>query len=136
MQFSRKSKASADIPTASLPDIIFMLLIFFMVATVFKEFRGLPIQLPAALKTEKLESKRNVAYVWIGRQGQISVDDKIIAMDDVSPILSDKFAQNRRLLISLKIDKEVKMGIVSDLHEKLRDAYTLRINYATKHVEN
>ncbi len=132
MQFSRKSKAKAEIPTASLPDIIFMLLIFFMVATVFKEFRGLPIQIPSAKKTEKLESKRNVTYVWVGRQGQISIDDKIVMIEDVSPILADKFSQNRRLIVSLKIDKEVKMGVVSDLHEKLRDAYTLRINYATK----
>ncbi|MDP8206167.1 MAG: biopolymer transporter ExbD [Candidatus Electryonea clarkiae] len=132
MQFHTKTRASAAIPTASLPDIIFMLLIFFMVVTVFKEFRGLPIAIPAARTTEKLETKRNVAYLWVDKQGRISVDDKIVSMDDVSPIMADKFSQNRRLIISLKIDKDVEMGMVNDLQEKLRDAYTLRVNYATR----
>lgn len=132
MQFQKKAKATASIPTASLPDIIFMLLIFFMVVTVFKEFRGLPVLLPAARTTEKLETKRNVAYLWVDKLGQISVDDKLVAVDDIAPIMTDKFAQNRRLVISLKIDKDVEMGLVTDIQEKLRDAYTLRVNYATR----
>ncbi len=132
MEFQKKSKASADIPTASLPDIIFMLLIFFMVVTVFKEFRGLPIVTPSARTTEKIESKRNVTYLWVDKTKRLSVDDKIIAMDDIAPIMADKFAQNRRLMVSLKIDRDVEMGLVSDIQEKLRDAYTLRINYATR----
>ena len=132
MQFQKKAKATASIPTASLPDIIFMLLIFFMVVTVFKEFRGLPVLLPAARTTEKLETKRNVAYLWVDKLGQISVDDKLVAVDDITPIMADKFAQNRRIVISLKIDKDVEMGLVTDIQEKLRDAYTLRVNYATR----
>ena len=132
MQFKKKTTAKAEIPTASLPDIIFMLLIFFMVVTVFKEFRGLPILAPAARTTEKLETKRNVAYLWIDKLGRISIDDKIIGLSDITPILSEKFAQNRRLIISMKIDQEVEMGLVTDVQEKLRDAYTLRINYATR----
>jgi len=132
VQFQKKAKATASIPTASLPDIIFMLLIFFMVVTVFKEFRGLPVLLPAARTTEKLETKRNVAYLWVDKLGQISVDDKLVAVDDITPIMADKFAQNRRIVISLKIDKDVEMGLVTDIQEKLRDAYTLRVNYATR----
>lgn len=132
MQFSTKAKPKAEIPTASMPDIIFMLLIFFMVVTVFKEFRGLPVLTPAARSTEKLESKRHVAYMWIDRSGRISIDDKLITLDDITPIMAEKFAENRRLLVSMKIDKEVEMGMVTDVQEKLRDAYTLRISYATR----
>lgn len=132
MQFGKKSKPDAAIPTSSLPDILFMLLIFFMVVTVFKEFRGLPVLTPAARSTEKLESKRNVAYLYADKLGQISVDDKIIPLDDISGIMSEKFAQNRRIIISMKIDKDVEMGLVTDIQEKLRDAYTLRVSYATR----
>ncbi|MFH0883281.1 MAG: biopolymer transporter ExbD [bacterium] len=132
MQFAKKSRPTSDIPTASLPDIIFMLLIFFMVVTVFKEFRGLPVLTPSARTTEKLETKRNVAYIWTDKLGRISVDDKIISLSEVEPILADKFAQNRRLVVSLKIDKDVEMGLVTDIQEKLRDAYTLRVSYATR----
>ncbi len=132
MKFSRKQEAKASIPTASMPDIIFMLLIFFMVTTVFKEYRGLPILTPAARSTEKVEAKRNITYVWADKNNRISIDDKIVPVDAVSDIIGEKFAANRRLIISLKIDKEVKMGLVSDIQEQLREAYALRINYSTR----
>jgi len=132
MQFAKKTKATAAIPTASLPDIIFMLLIFFMVVTVFKEFRGLPVLTPSARTTEKLETKRNVAYLWTDKLGRLSVDDKVIQLSEVEPIMADKFAQNRRIVVSMKVDKDVEMGLVTDIQEKLRDAYTLRVSYATR----
>ena len=56
MKFSRKTKLSTEIPTASMPDIIFMLLIFFMVTTVLREYSGLPVTLPKAKRIEKLKS--------------------------------------------------------------------------------
>jgi biopolymer transport protein ExbD len=132
MQFAKKSKAEAAIPTASLPDIIFMLLIFFMVVTVFKEFNGLPVLIPSARTTEKLESKRNVAYMWADKMGRVSVDDKIVTLDDIEPMMAEKFAANRRIIISMKIDQDVEMGLVTDIQERLRDAYTLRVSYATR----
>jgi len=132
MDFGKKSKPTAGIPTASLPDIIFMLLIFFMVVTVFKEFRGLPVLTPAARTTEKLETKRNVAYLWVDKQQRISIDDKIVTLEDIEPIMAEKFSQNRRIVISMKIDRDVEMGRVTDIQEKLRDAYTLRVSYATR----
>jgi len=132
MKFTKKEKVSSSIPTASLPDIIFMLLIFFMVSTVFKEFRGLPILTPAARSTEKVEAKRNIAYVWADKNNRISIDDKIVPINAVSHVIGEKFAANRRLIISLKIDKETKMGLVSDIQEQLRDAYALRVNYSTR----
>ena len=56
MKFSKKTKISSEIPTASMPDIIFMLLVFFMVTTVLKEYSGLPVSLPTAKRIEKLKS--------------------------------------------------------------------------------
>lgn len=132
MQFAKKSKPTASIPTASLPDIIFMLLIFFMVVTVFKEFQGLPVLTPAARTTEKLESKRNVTYLWADQMGRVSIDDKIVQVDEIDPIMAEKFAANRRLIVSMKIDRDVEMGLVTDIQEELRDAYTLRVSYATR----
>lgn len=132
MTFKAKNKAGAEIPQASLPDIIFMLLMFFMVCTVFKEYRGLPIVPPAARSTEKIETKRNITYVWADRNNRISIDDKLISVKNIAAIVGEKFAANRRLIVSLKIDKEVKMGRVSEIQEQLRDAYALRISYSTK----
>ena len=76
MNINRKNKTSNEISTSSLPDIIFMLLIFFMVTTVMREFEGLDIVLPKAETIEKLESKRHTVYVWATKEGLISVNDK------------------------------------------------------------
>ena len=74
MNFSRKTQLSSEIPTSSMPDIIFMLLIFFMVTTVLREYSGLPISLPKAKRIEKLKSKRHTAHVWVSKDGLISIE--------------------------------------------------------------
>ena len=78
MKFERKNKASNEISTSSMPDIIFMLLIFFMVTTVMREFDGLDVLIPSAKMVEKLESKRHTAYIWATKDGLISINDRII----------------------------------------------------------
>jgi len=133
--FQKKQKPKQDIPTASLPDIIFMLLFFFMVTTVLKESQGLPIVTPAAYQTKKIESKRHLAYVWADDKNSISIDDKLIplaAMSTISKIMRQKLDDDNQLIVSMKIDKRAKMGLVTDIQEQLRDAYCIRVNYSTR----
>ena len=86
MKFSRKTKLSSEIPTASMPDIIFMLLIFFMVTTVLREYSGLPVTLPKAKRIEKLKSKRHTSHIWVSKDGLISIDDRLFTIEDISNI--------------------------------------------------
>jgi len=132
MKFSRKEKAKSAIPTASLPDIVFMLLIFFMVSTVLREYQGLSVILPSAKKIEKLETKRHVSYVWIAKDGTISIDDKLLAMDDVRGVMYEKRKNDPQLIVSLRADKGTNMGIISDFHQELRKADALQVNYSSK----
>lgn len=134
MKFEKKSKVASGIPTASLPDIVFLLLIFFMVTTVFKEFTGLQVKLPTAKQIEKLPGKRDVAYLWADRAGNISVDDKLIRVEDIRDIMYAKRADRLHPLkvVSMKIDEKVKMGLVTDIQEQLRKADALQINYSAK----
>lgn len=136
MKFSKKSKADTGIPTASMPDIIFMLLIFFMVSTVFKEFRGIPVRLPAAKKIEKLPGKRNVAYIWADDRDRVSIDDKFVEIREISKLMYDKLNDDLAPLrvVSLKIDGRAKMGLVTKIQEELREAggAALTVNYSTK----
>jgi biopolymer transport protein ExbD len=136
LKFEKKEKATGGIPTASLPDIIFMLLIFFMVATVFKEYRGLSVVLPKAKKIEKLPGKRDVAYLWVDRFGRISVDDKFVNVTDIAGIMYAKRIDPLHPLkvVSMRIDKEVEMGLVIDIQEELRKADALNVNYSAKPV--
>ncbi|NOZ62679.1 MAG: biopolymer transporter ExbD [Calditrichaeota bacterium] len=136
MKFNKKSKAEAGIPTASMPDIIFMLLIFFMVTTVFKEFRGIPVRLPAARKIEKLPGKRNVAYIYADDRDRVSIDDKFVEIREISRLMYDKMRDEIAPLrvVSMKIDERANMGFVTKIQEELRKAggTALNVNYSTK----
>ena len=132
MQFSRKTKISSEIPTASMPDIIFMLLIFFMVTTVLRQYSGLPVELPKAKRIEKLKSKRHTSQVWVSKEGLISIDDRLFGVKDVRHVMYDKRVADPMLTVSLKADESAKMELISGLHEELRQADALRLNYSTK----
>jgi biopolymer transport protein ExbD len=134
LKFEKKSKAEGAIPTASLPDIVFMLLIFFMVSTTFKEFRGIPVRLPEARKIEKLEARRDVAYIYANDRGQIMIDDLFVEKGEISKIMYAKRADPLHPLkaVSLRIDQRAKMSTVTLIHEELRKADALNVNYSAK----
>ena len=132
MTIKKKVKVSTEIPTASMPDIVFMLLLFFMVSTVFRQFTGLPIDLPTAKKIVKLDAKKNVTNIWADAKGELSIDDKIVRVSDVSKIIYKKRVENPRLVVSLKVDRSANMKVVTDIHEKLREADALKVNYSAK----
>ncbi|MFQ6612994.1 MAG: ExbD/TolR family protein [Fidelibacterota bacterium] len=132
MKFSRKTNISSDIPTASMPDIIFMLLIFFMVTTVLRQYSGLPIELPKAKRIEKLKSKRHTANIWVSKEGLISIEDKLYEIEAVKNIMYDKRVDDPQIVVSLKADERARMGLISDVHNQLRKADALKLNYSSK----
>ncbi len=135
IQFKKKEQAIPQIPMTSMPDIVFMLLLFFMVATVFKEVTGLPVVLPFARQIEKLPGKHNIAYIYIDHNQQIAVDDQLLACDQLAEVMAQKQRENPRLVVSLKVDREVGMGLVSDVQQQLRKAGVLRICYSAHYRE-
>ena len=132
MRIRVKTKTKSEIPTASMPDIIFMLLVFFMVTTVLREFEGLPVTLPSAKQIQKLKSKRNTAHIFVSRDGLISIDDRLVPVLRVRNIVYAKLVERPKLTISLKADQSTPMNLISDIHTELRHANTLKVNYATK----
>lgn len=141
--FTKKSKAQPSIPTASLPDIIFMLLIFFMVTTVLKEHEVMVRTiLPEAEALTKIEQKRYVSYIWMGpeklqgnRYGEtkVQIDDAVIDdLTQIRNIMYRKLLEEPRLIVSLRVDTDSEMGVVTDVQQELRKGGTLRINYSSK----
>ncbi len=141
--FKQKSKAKQDIPTASLPDIIFMLLIFFMVTTVLRETTvQVRTILPKAEALTKIDQKRLVTYLWIGPKklpdnaiGEtgVQIDDALIEdLSSVRSIMYRKLVEQPKLIVSLRVDGTSEMGILMDVQQELREAGTLRVNFSTK----
>ncbi len=133
MKISKKSELKVSIPTASMPDIVFMLIIFFMVSSVFKQYDGLPVKVPSAVVTKKIEQgKRDICYVWADRKSRVMIMDQLIEPKLISDIVYPKLVENPRLLVALKVDQESQMNIVNDIQLALRNASALRIVYATR----
>ncbi|MBN98555.1 MAG: biopolymer transporter ExbD [Gemmatimonadetes bacterium] len=131
MKFNRKAKVVAAVPTASMADISFLLLVFFMVTTVFVRYRGLPVRMPAAEKIEKLENRRIVTHIWIDGQGVIRIEEQDIGLDQVAKIMNRKMIQDPRTIVSIKADADAEFGLIADVLEELRKAEALRVNFAT-----
>lgn len=133
MRIGRKHQTTAEIPTASMPDIVFMLIIFFMVASVFKQYDGLPVKTPSAKVTKKIEQgKRDICYIWGDRKSRIMIDDQLVEANSLINLVSTKLVDNPRLLVVLKVDQESEMNLVTDIQQSLRTASALRIVYSTR----
>lgn len=145
-KFKKKSKTSQDIPTAALPDIIFMLLFFFMVTTVMRETDILVKQiLPKAIQLSKLERKSLVSYIYIGepkqssifgKEPKIQVNDVFVEINEIVLFINqekDKLneAERDQITIAMKVDVESKMGIVSDVQQELREANARKVLYSS-----
>ena len=130
MNIERKTQESNEISTSSLPDIIFMLLIFFMVTTVMREFEGLEVLMPRAKMIEKLESKRHTSYIWATKDQIISVDDRLTSVEGLSGIMVGKMSKDPKLTVSLKSDAKATMKLITEIHNQLRKANALKLSYS------
>jgi biopolymer transport protein ExbD len=132
LKFKKKQASTKQaIPTASLPDIIFMLLIFFMVSTVLREYDvKVSFTLPSATQIEKIDNKRLISYIWVGRDGRVQIDDNLVLIPEIQSIAARKRQQIPNVIMSLRIDEGSKMGIVTDIQQQLRKGDALRINYS------
>ncbi len=145
-KFKKKGgNATPGISTSSLPDIIFMLLFFFMVTTTMRESTLLvQVKPPQATEVQKLEKKSLVSFIYIGpplrkqygTESRIQLNDSFATVDDIPEFIESEReardeADRKLLTTSLKVDKETKMGIVTDVKQQLREIGAFKINYST-----
>jgi len=152
----RKNSSNKEIPkvsTASLPDIVMILLFFFMSVTSMKEITNIVhFTLPTATELQSLEKKSLVRYIYVGKpipqyqatrgtETQIQLDDAFADVSEVETYITDRRSamaeqDQGQMIVALKIDRETKMGIVTDIKQALRRAYALRISYTATHALN
>lgn len=144
-----KKESSKELPaisTASLPDIIFMLLFFFMVSTTMRETDlFVKINAPEATEVQKLEKKSLVSFIYVGpplnkklgTEARIQLNDSFHIVDDIVGFIeiereSRDEVDRKFLTTSLKVDKDVKMRIVTDIKQELRKVGAFKISYSTR----
>jgi len=144
-----KQKRTSGIPkisTASLPDIMFILLCFFMVSTSMRETTLIvKVRVPLASEVQKLERKSLVSYIYVGQpikssygtESRIQLNDQFATIDDIqSYIATEREARDevdRKLLTtSIKADRDTRMGIITDIKQELRKCGAFKINYSSR----
>jgi biopolymer transport protein ExbD len=130
-KFARKSRVTQSIPTASMGDIVFLLLVFFMVTTIFKLEDGLPVKMPKAEAAVRVPRER-VAHIWIDRASNISINDRLIPVSQVEPIIYGKLVANPALIVAFNTDKQVPFRIVDEVMEELKKANATRVSFTAE----
>lgn len=139
----KQAGTKQEVPTSAMPDVVFMLLFFFMVTTVLREVTlKVKIDLTQASNIEKIEEKRLVSYIYIGPErlpgnklgnDKVQIDDSI--QEDIGAIrqiMYDKLLEEQRMIVSLRVDESSEFGLLTDVQEELKQAQAFKINYSTK----
>ena len=128
MKFSRDSKIENKVPTSSMADIAFLLLIFFMTTTIFKMEDGLPITLPRA-ETAAKQKREMTLRIWIDPVGHISIQDKLVQLKQIKDVMAAALQANPMVIIAFNADHRTPNGIVSDVMEELKKANAVRVSF-------
>lgn len=128
----RKSKAASEIPSSSLADMAFLLLIFFMVTTTFRKEQDRDVVFPEAEQTKKLDTaRRDVLHVYVEADGGIYINDQRLNIDQVSNVVAPLFVENQKLVVMLRSDRDVPYATVDNILKEFQQAGTLRVAFYT-----
>ena len=129
----RKKERSAEIPTASLADISFLILTFFLLSTTINIDKGLGLTLPA--KGEKKEvRKENITNLLINARGQVLLDGQPVEISQIREIIRQKLIQRPQLIVSVKTDRKTKYEVYIKVLDQLKQAGATRISIAEPEV--
>ncbi len=130
MLLGKKKETDVEIPSASLADIVFLLLIFFLVTTSIDTEKGLDLVLPPPGDTEVKIPKKNIANLFINATGLAMLDNEIIEVREISRIIKDKLYENPLLIVSLKTHKDSNYEVYIQVLDELKKAEAKRISLA------
>ena len=130
MLIGKKKEKSVDIPSASLSDIVFLLLIFFLVTTSIDTEKGLDLVLPPWNEDTIDIPKKNITNLLINAQGQVLLDNELVEIGDIADIIRNKIFENELLIVSVKTDKDTRYDTYVDVLDQLKKADAKKISLA------
>ena len=129
MLVEKKRKYSAEIPTSSLADIVFLLLIFFLVTTTINTDKGISLLLPASGQT-KAVPKKNILNILINDYGEVLLEGEPIQVPFIKTEIEKRIAENKNLIVSVKTTKKTKYEVFIDVMDQLKMANATKISIA------
>lgn len=148
--FARNREQGRELPmlnTASLPDLIFTVLFFFMIVTHMRDVQlKVHYEVPQGTELQKLGHKASVVHIYVGRVDNsedfhIQLNNEVATIDDIKAFIDSERQRmsgddQARLTVSIKADRDVPMGLISDIKQTLQQAFALRINYSATEKNN
>ncbi len=131
MHFKRTVKVESQIPTGSMGDIVFLLLIFFMATTIFKLEEGLTVNLPRAEAGKRVQREK-ITHVWVDIHGRITIDDKYLSMQAIQGVLARKLRENPQLLVGLNADAGLSYDYIDNVLMQLRKANAINVSFTNQ----
>ncbi len=128
-KFKRVKRGEAEIPTASLPDIVFLLMIFFLISTSMNPDKGLGLTLPPPGEQVKV-AQENILNIYINAAGRVLLKDKEVNVPEISRIIKEELEKNPKLIVSLKTDLDAKYEDMIKVLDQLKLADAPRISLA------
>ena len=139
----RRSRELPELNTASLPDLIFTVLFFFMIVTHMRDVDlQVRYEVPQGTELQKLTHKSAVTYVYIGRVKDAPVDsfyiqlnNSLATVDDIKAYVESERSKmssedQPRMTVSIKADRDVPFGIIADVKKALQQSFALKVNYS------
>lgn len=130
MLVGKKKERFVEIPSSSMADIAFLLLIFFLVTTTIDAEKGLDLVLPPASTEEMKIPKKNIANLLINSAGQVALDGELVEVRDLTQIVKERLVENPLLIISIKTDRQTKYDVYMSVLDRLKKADAKRISIA------
>lgn len=131
--FRKRKRPEAEIPAASMADIAFTLMIFFLLATTFDVDTGIGLVLPPPVEDTEVVKvrKENITNVLVNAAGEVLLDGDLVLVSQIKEIVKSKIKENDKLIISVKTDRETSYRTYIDVMDQLKQVYNeLREEYA------
>lgn len=126
-----RRRATSRVPTESMADIAFLLVIFFITTSVLRLDQGMQVELPRAT-TALSQPRDRIAHVWIDAEGRLMVNDLLIDYEELAPILAEKLGRNPELVVALNSDRRTEYAFVHRALGELKKAETVRVSFTAE----
>ncbi len=145
MFHDRRRHGVPSLNVASMPDLIFTVLFFFMIVTHMRSDEvKVRLEVPAGHEVKKLAGHPAIINIYIGKSQkdvwQVQLNGNLVSPAEIPALISDirskLSAENaERLTVSLRADRHAPMGLVSDVKQALQKSYALKINYSATELK-
>jgi biopolymer transport protein ExbD len=131
MRIVKKSRVTTEIPNSSMSDVAFLLLIFFLVTTIFNVEKGLDLTLPNANTSPKRINKKNLMEIKVAASGRVTIDNQEVAVSAIEDIVTRRIIENDKTIVVIETHPRANYGVMISVLDEVKLAQAGKITLRT-----